>query len=245
MLCAHVVSMIRPPVREAFAVWGAVMGVLVAVRIAGIAVPLLHQLVGALAVAAFLYAPIKPLERRGQDAHDAGWRFDHLGADVGWALLVCAIILPPFTLAFSWFVRELPRFPPQITSLIAPYVGAAHPLRFRVGPDALDLAGRIAGNAAVAFAEEFFYRGYVTLRFEEHWPARVRILGAPLGRAALLAALLFALGHLLEPAPWRLAVLFPALVFAWLRARTSTIVGAALCHFIFNVWLLLLERAAF
>jgi membrane protease YdiL (CAAX protease family) len=142
-------------------------------------------------------------------------------------------------------VRELPRFPPQYTSLIAPYVAAAHPLRFRLGPDVLDLSGRIAGNAAVAFAEEFFYRGYLTLRFEERWPPRARILGAPLGRAALLAALLFALGHLLEPAPWRLTVFFPALVFAWLRARTGTIVGAALCHFLFNVWLLLLERAAF
>jgi membrane protease YdiL (CAAX protease family) len=237
--------MARPPVREALAVWAAVMGVLVAVRIAGIAVPLLHQLVGALAVAAFLYAPIRPLEKRGQDAHDAGWRFDRIGADALWALLVCAIILPPFTLAFSWFVRELPRFPPQYTSLIAPYVVAAHPLRFSLGSDVLDLTGRVAGNAAVAFAEEFFYRGYLTLRFEERWTPRTRILGAPLGRAALLAALLFALGHLLEPAPWRLTVFFPALVFAWLRARTGTIVGAALCHFIFNVWLLLLERAAF
>jgi membrane protease YdiL (CAAX protease family) len=237
--------MARPPVREALAVWASVMGVLAAVRIAGIAIPVLHQIVGALAVAAFLYAPMKPLEWRGQDAHDAGWRFDRLRADVGWALLVCAIVLPPFTAAFSWFVRELPRLPPQIVSLIAPYVGTAHPLRFRMGPNALDLTGRIAGNAAVAFAEEFFYRGYLTLRFEERWPPRTRIGGAPLGCAAVLAALLFALGHLLEPAPWRLAVFFPALVFAWLRARTGTIAGAALCHFIFNVWLLLLERAAF
>jgi len=233
------------PVREALAVWAAVMGVLVAVRIAGIAVPVLHQIVGALAVAAFLYAPITRLERRGQDAHDAGWRFDRLGADLGWALLACAIILPPFTLAFSWFVRELPRLPPRMVALVTPYVGAAHPLRFRIGPQPLELLGRIAGNAAVAFAEEFFYRGYLTMRFEERWPSRMRILGAPLGRAALVAALLFALGHLLEPAPWRLAVFFPALVFAWLRARTGTIVGAAICHFIFNVWLLLLERAAF
>jgi len=237
--------MTRSPIREALAVWAAVMAVLVAVRIAGIAVPVLHQLVGAVAVAAFLYAPAKPLERRGQDAHDAGWRFDRLGADVGWALLACAIILPPFTIAFSWFVRELPRFPPQLTSLVAPYVGAAHPLRFRIGADPLELAGRIAGNAAVAFAEEFFYRGYLTVRLEEHWPPRMRILGAPLGRAAVVTALLFAAGHLLEPAPWRLAVFFPALVFAWLRARTGTVVGAALCHFIFNVWLLLLERAVF
>ena len=221
------------------------MAVLAVVRIAGFAVPLLHQLVGALAVAAFLYAPVKPLERVGQDAHDAGWRFDRLRADLGWALLACAVILPPFTLGFWWFVRELPRLPPQVASLLAPYVGVAHPLRFRLGPDPGDLAGRVAGNAAVAFSEEFFYRGYLTLRLEERWPPAARILGAPMGRAALLAAFLFAVGHLLEPAPWRLAVFLPALVFAWLRARTGTIVGAAVCHFIFNVWLLLLERAAF
>jgi membrane protease YdiL (CAAX protease family) len=233
------------PSREAVSVWAAVMGVLVAVRIAGLVVPLLHHLVGALAVAAFLYAPVKPLERRGQDAHAAGWRFDRLGADVAWALLACALILPPFTLAFWWFVRELPRLPVEFAALLAPYVGSAHALRFTIGPNAWDLAGRIAGNAAVAFAEEFFYRGYLTLRLEQRWAPRTRILGAPLGRAAVLAAALFAVGHLLEPAPWRLAVFFPALVFAWLRARTGTIVGAALCHFAFNVWLLLLERAAF
>jgi len=235
----------RSPAREAIAVWATVMGVLAAVRIAGLAVPVLHGLVGALAVAAFLYAPMKPLERRGQDAHDAGWRFDRLRSDVAWALLACAVILPPFTLGFWWFVRELPRLPPPVASLLAPYVGAAHPLRFRLGPDPVDLFGRIAGNAAVAFSEEFFYRGYMTLRLEERWPPSGRVLGAPLGRAAALAAALFALGHLLEPAPWRLAVFFPALVFAWLRARTGTIVGAAICHFLFNVWLLLLERAAF
>jgi uncharacterized protein len=233
------------PVREALSVWAGVMAVLAIVRVAGLALPFLHQLVGALAVAAFLYAPMKPLERRGQDAHHAGWRFDRLGSDLAWALLACAVILPPFTLGFGWFVRELPRLPPHLASSIAPYVGAAHPLRFRWGPEPWDLLGRIAGNAAVAFAEEFFYRGYVTLRLEERWPPARRILGAPLGRAAVLTAALFALGHLLEPAPWRLAVFFPALIFAWLRARTGTVVGAAFCHFVFNVWLLLLERAAF
>jgi membrane protease YdiL (CAAX protease family) len=236
---------IRSPVREAVRAWAVVIGTLAAVRIAGLAVPVLHQLVGALAVAAFLYVPAKLLERTGQDAHDAGWRFDRLRADAGWALLVCAVILPPFTLGFWWFVHELPRLPPDIATRLAPYVAAAHPLRFRLGPDPWELAGRIGGNAAVAFAEEFFYRGYMTLRLEERWPPRRRVLGAPLGGAAVIAAALFAAGHLLEPAPWRLAVFFPALVFAWLRARTGTVVGAAICHFLFNVWLLLLERAAF
>src|SRR2546430_6260948 len=98
------------------------MGVLAVVRIAGLAVPALHQLVGALAVAAFLYAPVKPLERRRQDAHDAGWRFDRLGGDLAWAVLACAVILPPFTLAASWFVRQLPQLPPPIPSLPPPAV---------------------------------------------------------------------------------------------------------------------------
>src|ERR671936_1317495 len=102
------VAPVRSPVREAISVWAAVMGVLIAVRIAGIAVPVMHQLVGALAVGAFLYAPVKPLERRGQDAHDAGWRFDRLPADAGWAALACAAILPPFTVAFAAFLRVLP-----------------------------------------------------------------------------------------------------------------------------------------
>src|ERR671936_1680802 len=97
------VAPVRSPVREAISVWAAVMGVLIAVRIAGIGVPVMHQLVGALAVGAFLYAPVKPLERRRQDAHVAGWRFDRLRADVGWALLACGIVLPPFTVAFWWF----------------------------------------------------------------------------------------------------------------------------------------------
>jgi len=235
----------RTPAREALAVWGAVMLLLAAVQIAALAVPLLRQVVGALAVGAFLYAPMRLLERRGQDAQDAGWRFDRLRADLGWALFACAIVLPTFTVGFVWFVHELPKLPPAIAGRLAPYVGSAHPMRFTLGPAPWDTIGRLLGNAAVAFAEEFFYRGYLTLRLEERWPPRMRILGAPLGRAAVLAAVLFALGHLLEPAPWRLAVFFPALIFAWLRARTGTIVGAATCHFAFNAWLLLLERAAF
>src|SRR2546426_689708 len=116
---------------------------------------------------------------------------------------------------------------------------------FLLGPDPWARAGRVAGNAAVAFSEEFFYRGYMTLRLEERWPPARRILGAPLGRAAVLAAALFAVGHLLEPAPWRLAVFFPALWFAWLRSRTGTVIGASIAHFLSNVWLLLLERSAY
>jgi membrane protease YdiL (CAAX protease family) len=238
----------REPLREALAVWLAMMGGLVALTLLGGAVPAVAQLLGAVAVAAFLVAPTFALERRGQDARDAGFRSDRLWADLGWSLGACALILPPFALAFARFVKLLPQLPARVQPLLAPYLGAPHPLHLTLPQDAagmVELLGRIGGNAAVALAEEFFYRGYLTLRLEERFPPRTRILGAPLGLGAVLAAGLFALGHLLVPAPFRLAVFFPALLFAWLRARTGTVVGAAICHFLFNVALLLLERAAY
>ncbi len=221
---------------------------LAALTLLGHAVSFVGQLVGAAAVAAFLWAPTPLLERRGQDAHDAGWRFDRLQSDLLWGLGACAVVLPPFALGFAWFVHALPTLPPELRTLLAPYLGAAHPLALHwpKSPAAsFDLLGRIAGNAAVALSEEYFYRGYLTLRLEEAWPPRTRLLGVPLGQGALLATALFALGHLLEPAPWRLFVFFPALLFAWLRARTGTIMAAALCHFLCNVTLLLLELAAY
>jgi membrane protease YdiL (CAAX protease family) len=159
----------------------------------------------------------------------------------------CVVILPLFSLLWLHWARALPGLPTQVRALLAPYAAAPHALRWdfsNLSQD-WDLLGRIAGNGAVALAEEFFYRGYLTLRLEERWPPRTRILGVPMGLAAVLAAALFALGHLLVPAPWRLAVFFPALLFAWLRARTGTVIGAAVCHWLCNVCLLLLERGAF
>ena len=217
-------------VREAVTVWAAVILGLAAIEALGLAVPLVHSLTGALAVAAFLYLPVRMLERRGQDVRAAGWRFDKLPQDVAWSLGACAVVLPLFTVAFWMFPRWLGLVPDALRGLIAPYAGGiVRPLRV---PLTLDFAGQVGGNAAVAFSEEFFHRGYMTMRFEE------RLRPVP---AALLAAALFAVGHLLTPAPWRLAVFFPALLFAFLRNRTRTIVGASICHFLCNVWLLVLQ----
>lgn len=229
------------PRREALAVWGGVLAGLALLQILALALPILHGVVGALAVGAFLYVPLRFLERRGQDAHDAGWRFDRLPQDALWALAVCALFLPLFALLFFVLDSWMGRLPHALQALLAPYAGSGG-RHLRLTPD---LLGQVAGNAAVAFSEEFFYRGYLTLRLEERWPTRRRIFGAPLGRAALLVAALFAVGHLLMPAPFRLLVFFPALVFAWLRAKTGTVTGAALAHFAFNVALLLLQRLSY
>lgn len=237
----------QDPAREALAVWALTLAGLAAAQAAAAALPVLGGAAGALAVAAFLWVPARVLERRRQEPADAGLTLAGWRKDLAWGLGACLLVLPAFTLAWLWFARAVPGLPPGLRGLVAPYLSPPHPLDFRLpaGWEArLDLLGRVGGNGAVAIAEEFFYRGYLTLRLEERWPARARVLGAPLGRAALLAAALFALGHLLVPAPWRLAVFFPALLFAWLRARTGTVAGAALCHWLCNVWLLLLERAA-
>ena len=215
--------------REPILVWAAVIFTLGAAQLAGLAIPFIGQLTGALAVAAFLYVPSRMLERRREDATDAGLRFDRLPADLAWSLGTSAVILPLFALAFMGFGH----LPPAARAWLTPYAGAP---RWHPVPITFDLAGAIAGNAAVALSEEFFYRGYMTMRFEEKT--------TPV-RAALLAALLFALGHLLSPAPFRLAVFFPALWFAFLRHRTGTVVGASIAHWLANVALLCLERAAY
>jgi membrane protease YdiL (CAAX protease family) len=215
------------PVREGVLLWVSVLAALVVSRL----IPF-GGLTGALAVALFLWAPQRMLEKHGQDAHDAGWRFDRLRADFSWALGISAVVLPLFALAFFQFPAWLALLPQPLRLLLAPYAGGVslHAPAFN-----WNLFGQIAGNGAVAFSEEFFYRGYLTLRFEERY--------TPV-RAALFAAALFALGHLLTPAPFRLLVFFPALLFAFLRNRTHTIVGAAITHWLFNVALLLLQASS-
>ncbi|HZA50832.1 MAG TPA: MXAN_2755 family glutamic-type intramembrane protease, partial [Myxococcaceae bacterium] len=97
----------------------------------------------------------------------------------------------------------------------------------------------------VALPEEFFYRGYIQGRLRDLWPEGKTIFGARLGRAFWLTALLFAIGHLAIFQTWRLAVIFPALLFGWLRERTGTVMGAALFHATCNLLALILEASFF
>ncbi len=89
---------------------------------------------------------------------------------------------------------------------------------------------------AIALPEEFFFRGYLLGRFEDRWPSRRRLWGAPVGRALLASSVLFALGHVLvDFDPLRLVVFFPALVFGWMRARTGSLLAGALFHALCNL----------
>ncbi len=95
---------------------------------------------------------------------------------------------------------------------------------------------------AVAIPEEVFFRGYLQTRFDELWPPQLRLLGARVGPALVVASAMFALTHWVGNwNPGRLAVFFPALLFGWLRARTDSVGAPAVVHALSNVLLALLQ----
>lgn len=97
----------------------------------------------------------------------------------------------------------------------------------------------------VALPEEVFFRGYVQGRLKTIFRSRFRFLGADIGWHVVLASVLFALSHLvLVPAPFRLAVFFPGLLFGFLKERTGGILAPAIVHAASNVLLAVLQRYA-
>jgi hypothetical protein len=96
---------------------------------------------------------------------------------------------------------------------------------------------------AVALPEEVFYRGYIQARLAGLFSRRIRFLGVDLGWHVAVTSALFALSHLVAiPAPFRLAVFFPGLLFGWLRLRTGSLVAPVLLHAASNVLLAFLVR---
>jgi membrane protease YdiL (CAAX protease family) len=135
-----------------------------------------------------------------------------------WALGMAALFFPPF-----WFGYRI-------------WWGVDAPFRAALP---LDFASEALGQlVAIALPEEAFYRGYLQSALDGRWAERRwRILGADLGPGWLIAAAIFAVGHVLTiPHPSRLAVFFPALVFGWLRARTGGIGAAVMFHALCNLF---------
>lgn len=88
----------------------------------------------------------------------------------------------------------------------------------------------------VAIPEELYYRAYVQSRLDEVWAPRWRVAGALVGPGLIVSSLIFALGHSVVAAQWwHPAILFPSLVFGWMRARTGTILAGAFFHAWSNV----------
>ena len=190
----------------------------------------------------FLYLPLLAMRRRGEDYADFGITFRAWREDLRLFAILFALILPLYVMGFWVFVELLPHLPSWLGPLVSPYTGRPE-FAFRL-PDRFP-EWIVDNLLVVALPEEFFYRGYIQGRLRDLWPDGKRIVGARLGRAFWLTALLFAIGHLAIFQTWRLAVIFPALLFGWLRERTGTVMGAALFHATCNLLALVLEASFF
>jgi len=196
----------------------------------------------AVAAVAFLYLPGMIVWRRDEDYRDygatlVGWRRGLL-----WGLGLSLAVLPIFTVGFFGFVHLLQNLPSWLSGVLAPYpADASFQLRL---PDRF-LAHLVDQFLVVALPEELFYRGYMQSRLRDAWPGGRTLWGARLGKAFWVTAVLFAVGHLAEPHPWRLGVFFPALAFGWLREKTGTIVPGIIFHALSNLTVLVLEASFF
>jgi membrane protease YdiL (CAAX protease family) len=144
-----------------------------------------------------------------------------------WSVGLLAVVAVPFYFGWrAWFAH----FMPQLTFSLAVHPG--------------DALNEVLGQFfVIALPEEAFYRGYLQSRLDDAWPARWNLLGARVGPGWLVAAVVFALGHVVTVhSATRLAVFFPALVFGWLRARTGGIGAGAAFHMLCNVYSMTLGR---
>jgi len=241
----------RDPLRECLALWALAIGgialgkwvldPLIGVHLAS--VPLLDGLFHPKTIAAvlFLYLPVAAMKRRDEYPEDYGLTLRGWQRPVRWFLILAAVTLPLYVLGYAGFVAALPRLPPRLAGLLAPY-GAAHfawrwPTKFP-----LKILDQLL---VVALPEEFFYRGYFQQRLKLRFGPGAPVAGIRAGRAFLLAQVLFALGHLVEPYPWRLAVFFPALLFGWLREKTDSLPAGILYHASCNLTVMVLEACFF
>ncbi|MBK8237272.1 MAG: CPBP family intramembrane metalloprotease [Deltaproteobacteria bacterium] len=190
-----------------------------------------------------------------------------------WAATLALLVFPPFVLGFLWFyarvchgdltpvapVLSIESLTPAaggleryLARLCRPYEGSFWPGALRVPAEWARWGGAGALLAvaievfAIALPEEVFHRGYLMSALEQRWPASRRVLGAPIGAAAVLASLVFALGHLvgmLELA--RLATFFPSLLFSWLWRRSGSLWAPALFHAAANLLMAMLIASTF
>src|SRR5262249_3428999 len=96
------------------------------------------------------------------------------GRAVRWALVACAVLLPPFWAGFVWWWQP------------------SHDFRYAGLPSADEAISQLV---VIAVPEELFYRGYLQTALDDALPKRVRVLGAEIGGGLLLSSAVFALGH--------------------------------------------------
>lgn len=167
----------------------------------------------------FMYAPVALCRWRGVDSWDYPLALPSLGDRPLWTeafrlnAIAIGIAIGPFLFGYHlWhtivFGHEL-----QWTWPSQPVLLIGYHLFF------------------VAIPEEFFYRGYVQTRLDEVFPTKWRVLGADVGWGLVITCIVFAIGHSIVTFQWwHPFIVFPSLVFGWMRARTGDVIAGALFH---------------
>jgi membrane protease YdiL (CAAX protease family) len=218
--------------REAITLWAlCFVAIVIAFQIPG-------PLAKLIATLGFLYLPEVSMRRRGEGFAHYGVSLRNWKADLKWFAILFGIVAPIFIVAYGGFAQLLPHLPQELQHVLAPYTGTPK-FAWRL-PDRF-AEWTIDEYFVVALPEEFFYRGFMQTRLRDAWPKGRTFLGVRLGPAFWLTAVLFALGHLAIFQVWRLGVFFPALLFAWMREKTGSVMGAALFHGSSNLLVLVLE----
>jgi len=236
--------------REPLLAFAAATGAAALLAALGVAIPFVRDNLHAGIALVFIYVPAAAARLAGRefDYRQAGLRADPLALNLAVLGAFVALTLPAFVAGFFLFYGHVCTIPANAATrafggLCRHWLGRAGG-QLRLPPHFALLA--LSQLLVVAIPEELFFRGYLMERLEQVWPARHRLLGAPVGAALLVSALLFALGHVLVvPNPQRLAVFFPALVFGWMRARTGSIAAGAAFHALCNITSDLLHTSYF
>lgn len=194
------------------------------------------------ATVSFLYLPLLAMDVRGEDYPDYGVTLRKWKKDLALFAVFAAIVTPLYVLGFVVYQEALRHLPDAVSQRLSPLTGVPQ-FHFRL-PDRFG-EWVIDQIFVVALPEEFFYRGYMQTRLRDAWPQGRRFFGVRLGPAFWLTAVLFALGHLAIFEVWRLGVFFPALLFAWMREKTGTVLGSALFHAWCNLLALVLTASFF
>jgi hypothetical protein len=235
------------PEREVVVAWrlaAVVLVTLLLVKPLG-SIPWLGPIAFTLAAGLQLYLPIWRMDTLRLDYSFLGLHTERLRDDLRLVGVCCLVTFVPFALGHHLFMTHARDwvvqwgFPEWASFLPHHQLAPRLPVGLGEWGDGLSWFAVMALTHlfGVALPEETFYRGYLQPRLEERWPPKTRFLGVALGRAAVICAALFALGHFLgEWNPLRLGPFLPGLLFAWLRNATGSIFGAIGYHALCNIF---------